>query len=95
VGAEATIHETLISSQPYPKISPVHVTGTQPSMPAFAETPTSSRDLRRMWHVDEQFHRQDARIRLLEKEIVDARRLALVGIVLAIVGLGVALGAWL
>jgi hypothetical protein len=90
---EASVHETLISSQARPQLHGPYVTGTQPSMPAFAEPPASSRDLRRIWHVDEQFHRQDARIRLLEKEIQSTRRLVFALLGLTALTLAIALGA--
>jgi hypothetical protein len=86
-------HETLISSQPERPIfqGAAFVTGTQPSMPAFAEPPPSSRDLRRMWHIDEHFHRQDARMRLLEKELNQSRKVALAAVGLSVLSLGLAL----
>lgn len=91
--SEGDSHETLISSQPERPLFPGHgfVTGTQPSMPAFAEPPSTGRDLRRMWHIDEQLHRQDARMRLLEKELAKSRKIAIVALGLGAVGLGVGL----
>jgi len=64
-------------------------------MPAYADPPTSSRDLRRTWHVDEQLHRQDARMRLLEKELAQSRKLTIVATGVGVVGVGLGLLAFL
>lgn len=57
----------------FPKENDTH---TQPSLSALSDRPPASLDIRRLWRIEEQFDRHDARIRLLEKELTKTRMLA-------------------
>lgn len=57
-------------------------THTQPSLSALSDRPPQSLDIRRMWRIEEQFDKHDARIRLLEKELTKTRMLAVFALVL-------------
>lgn len=79
--------EDTTRSQPLPARAPTlpqsnppifkdNDTHTQPSLSALSEDrPVQSLDIRRMWRIEEQFDRHDARIRLLEKELTKTRML--------------------
>ncbi len=57
-------------------------THTQPSLSALSDRPPQSLDIRRMWRIEEQFDKHDARIRLLEKELTKTRMLAIFALIL-------------
>lgn len=73
--------QLLEVSSPHPEPSSGD-THTQPSLSAQSERPPASLDIRRLWRIEEQFDRHDARIRLLEKELAKTRMLAIFALTL-------------
>jgi len=74
------------SPRPQPEVDVIPFkdsdTHTQPSLSALSDRPPQSLDIRRMWRIEEQFDKHDARIRLLEKELTKTRMLAVFALVL-------------